>query len=58
MSGKIYSLDINPKWHRYVSFAKSAVRIGSFYLLATGSIFMAGLGLIAAEGLGILEELV
>lgn len=48
----------NPKYHLYVSLAKSALRIAAGVALVTGSLIIAGLLLIAAEGLGIVEELV
>lgn len=58
MSSKIYDLDVNPEWHRKISFAKSGVRIISCGLLIAGFIVSAGVGLLLAEVLGIVEELV
>jgi hypothetical protein len=48
----------DPRLHRNISFAKSALRILAGALLCTGQLFAAGAFLILAEGLGIAEELV
>lgn len=55
----------DPRKHKYVSFAKSAVRIAAGLGLAGGGwlelnpyIMYAGVLLVAAEVLGIVEELV
>lgn len=45
------------KWHRYVSFAKSAVRIAGFILLPF-NVVSATIVLILSEIIGIVEELV
>ena len=47
----------NQKWHRYVSFAKSAVRIAGFILLPF-NLVSATIVLILSEIIGIVEELV
>ena len=48
----------NPKMHKYVSFAKSGIRIVAGGLLCVGQLYAAGALLILAEVLGIAEELV
>jgi hypothetical protein len=48
----------DPKKHRNISFAKSALRIVAGVLLCAGQLFAAGALLILAEALGIAEELV
>jgi hypothetical protein len=48
----------DPKLHRNISFAKSALRIVAGLSFLAGSIVGGGLFLIAAELLGIAEELV
>ena len=49
----------DPKWHRNISFAKSAVRIAAgLFLVWPGSMVLAGLFLIFAEVLGVVEEIV
>jgi hypothetical protein len=48
----------DPTKHKYISFAKSAVRIGAGGALIYGDIFIAGALFIAAEILGVVEELV
>ena len=49
----------DPVKHKYISFAKSAVRIAAgIALIWPQSIILAGVFLIAAEILGIVEELV
>ena len=45
------------KFHFWVSFAKSIVRIAAGVGLVYGAILMAGVSLIVAEILGIIEEL-
>lgn len=48
----------DPIKHKYISFAKSALRIIAGSLLCAGQLFAAGALLILAEVLGIAEELV
>ena len=49
----------DPTKHKYISFAKSAVRIAAgIALVWPGSLVLAGLFLIVAEVLGIAEEMV
>lgn len=48
----------DPKLHRDISFAKSALRILAGIMLATGHFVLAGIIIIIAECLGIAEELV
>ena len=48
----------DPKLHRNISFAKSALRILAGGLLCAGQLFAAGAFLILAEVLGVAEELV
>jgi hypothetical protein len=48
----------DPVKHKYISFAKSAIRIVAGGCLITGNLLMAGVCLIMAEVLGIVEELV
>jgi hypothetical protein len=48
----------DPTKHKYISFAKSALRIVAGLLLCTGQLFAAGAFLILAEVLGIAEEMV
>ena len=49
----------DPVKHKYISFAKSAVRIAAgISLIWPGSLMLAGLFLIAAEILGVVEEIV
>jgi hypothetical protein len=48
----------DPIKHKYVSFAKSAVRIVAGACLITGNFVFAGVGFILAELLGIIEEMV
>lgn len=48
----------DPKWHRNISFVKSAVRILAGFGLIFGNLVICGLLLIIAELLGIFEELV
>ena len=47
----------NQKWHRYVSFAKSTVRIAG-YILIPFNLESAAIVLILSEIIGIVEELV
>ena len=47
----------NQKWHRYVSFAKSTVRIAG-YILIPFNLESAAIVLILSEVIGIVEELV
>lgn len=44
------------KWHFWISFAKSIVRIFAGFAIIGGSLVVAGLSLILAELLGIVEE--
>lgn len=49
----------DPTKHKYISFAKSAVRIAAgLFLVWPGSLVLAGTFLIAAEVLGVVEEVV
>jgi hypothetical protein len=48
----------DPKKHKYISFAKSGLRIIAGVFLIDGNFYVAGSLLILAEGLGIIEELV
>jgi hypothetical protein len=48
----------DPIKHKYISFAKSAVRIAAGVALCFGMLWYAGALLILAEILGIVEELV
>jgi hypothetical protein len=48
----------DPVKHKYISFAKSVVRIAAGSALCLGMIWWAGALLILAEILGIAEELV
>jgi len=49
----------DPKWHRNISFIKSAVRIAAgISLIWPQSLILAGAFLIAAEVLGVVEEIV
>lgn len=49
----------NPTKHKYISFAKSSVRIAAgLSLVWPQNLIMAGVFLILAEVLGIIEELV
>ena len=61
LTGKKNPLDIkhmpNQKWHRYVSFIKSGVRILG-YALIPFNLGWAVTFLILSEGIGIIEELV
>ena len=61
LTGKKNPLDIkhmpNQKWHRYVSFMKSGVRILG-YALIPFNLGWAVTFLILSEGIGIIEELV
>jgi len=61
LTGKENPLDIkhmpNQKWHRYVSFAKSTVRIAG-YILIPFNLESAAIVLILSEVIGIVEELV
>ena len=47
----------NQKWHRYVSFAKSVVRMGGYFLLPF-DLGIAMFVLIFSETIGVIEELV
>lgn len=47
----------NPKWHRYVSFIKSSIRIIGYFLLPV-NLVAASAVLILSEIIGIIEELV
>lgn len=44
------------KWHFWISFFKSCVRILAAFVLIGGNLVAAGLALIVAELLGIIEE--
>jgi hypothetical protein len=48
----------DPVKHKYISFAKSGLRILAGLLLCAGQLYAAGAFLILAEILGIAEELV
>jgi hypothetical protein len=48
----------DPIKHKYISFAKSAIRIIAGGCLITGNLLMAGVCFIMAEVLGIVEEIV
>ena len=48
----------DPTKHKYISFAKSGIRILAGIALCYNMLTYAGLLLILAEGLGILEEMV
>jgi hypothetical protein len=48
----------DPVKHKYISFAKSAVRIVAGVCLISGNLVFAGVGFILAEVLGIVEEMV
>jgi len=48
----------DPIKHKYISFAKSAIRIVAGACLVAGNFVFAGIGFILAEVLGIVEELV
>jgi hypothetical protein len=48
----------DPVKHKYISFAKSAVRIFAGIALCYGMLWWAGSLLIAAEMLGVIEETV
>jgi hypothetical protein len=48
----------DPVKHKYISFAKSAVRIVAGVCLISGNLVFAGAGFILAEVLGIVEEMV
>lgn len=48
----------DPTKHKYISFAKSAVRIAAGGSLIYGNILIAGALFIGAEVLGIIEEMV
>ena len=48
----------DPIKHKYISFAKSAVRIAAGVALCFGMLWYAGALLILAEVLGIVEEMV
>lgn len=48
----------DPVKHKYVSFAKSGLRIIAGLLLCAGQLFAAGAFLILAEVLGVAEEMV
>ena len=48
----------DPIKHKYISFAKSGIRIVASACLISGNFVFAGAGFILAEILGIVEELV
>lgn len=48
----------DPTKHKYISFAKSAIRIVAGGCLISGNFVFAGVGFILAEILGIAEEMV
>lgn len=48
----------DPKKHKYISFAKSGIRIIGALVLISGDLLMAGVCLALAEVLGIVEEMV
>jgi hypothetical protein len=48
----------DPRWHKRISIAKSALRIFGYFALAGGSLQGAGALLLLAEILGIAEEMV
>ena len=45
------------KWHFWISFAKSCVRIFAGFAIIGGNLVIGGASLILAEVLGIIEEL-
>jgi len=51
-------LNPDPVKHKYISFAKSAIRIIAGISLIRGDLLLTGALLIIAECLGILEEMV
>lgn len=54
-----HSYNPDPKWHRNISFIKSAVRIAAgISLIWPQSLILAGIFLIVAEVLGVVEEIV
>lgn len=56
---QIDALTHTAKKHKYISFAKSAVRIAAgMFLVWPGSIVLAGAFIILAEVLGVVEEVV
>jgi hypothetical protein len=48
----------DPKWHKYISFVKSGLRIAAGITLMKGLVVPAGILFVFAEVLGIAEELV
>jgi hypothetical protein len=48
----------DPTKHKYISFAKSAIRIIAGGFLVSGNFVFAGAGFILAEILGVAEEMV
>jgi hypothetical protein len=48
----------DPIKHKYISFAKSGIRIVAGVCLVSGNFVFAGIGFILAEILGIVEEIV
>jgi hypothetical protein len=48
----------DPIKHKYISFAKSAIRIVAGGCLISGNFVFAGIGFVLAEILGIVEEIV
>jgi len=48
----------DPLKHKYISFAKSGIRIVGAMVLISGNLVMAGVCLALAEVLGIVEEIV
>lgn len=48
----------DPVKHKYISFAKSGIRIIAGICLISGNLVFAGAGFVLAEVLGIVEEMV
>lgn len=56
--GKDLVKTMNSKWHLYISFIKSGIRIAAgVAALIAGSLAVLAVGIIAAEILGVLEEI-
>ena len=56
---QIDQLKTTAKYHKYISFVKSAIRIAAgMALIWPGSLVLAGTFIIAAEVLGVVEEIV
>jgi len=54
----LISLVPDPRWHRNISFVKSALRIIAGTSLIFGNLLLTGIFLILAEILGVVEEIV